>query len=120
MTAEQVNTSLVAEVQFLAPADGDVRSSRFVLRQNPEIAAWLLTILDYVLFRHGQLAGERRIADPPGGDTLQRFTLITQQRFNIGRPCLGVNRNVCRRRVRWLCHESCQARVEFLTCPCVD
>lgn len=73
MTAEQVNTSLVAEVQFLAPADGDVRSSRFVLRQNPEIAAWLLTILDYVLFRQGQLAGERRIADPPGGDTLQRL-----------------------------------------------
>ena len=37
------------------------------------MASWLLTIIDFILFRQGKLADERRIAAPPGGDALQRL-----------------------------------------------
>jgi len=73
MTPEHLNPALTVEAQFLGPVGDDVRTSRFVLRQNPEVAAWLLTILDFILFRQGKLAAEQRIADPPGGETLQRL-----------------------------------------------
>ena len=73
MTAEQVNPALTVEARFVCPVEDDARTSRFVLSQNPEIAAWLLTILDYILSRLGKLAGERPIAGPPGGETLQRL-----------------------------------------------
>ena len=81
MSVEQINPALTVEAQFLGPTrgdghgdgDGDVRTTRFVLRQEPDVAAWLLTIIDFILFRQGKLADERRIAAPPGGDALQRL-----------------------------------------------
>jgi hypothetical protein len=69
----QVNPAFTVEARLLAPVDGDVRRSHFVLRDDPEIAAWLLTVLDFILFRLGQLPGEQRIAAPPGGPLLERL-----------------------------------------------
>ncbi|MDH5255526.1 MAG: hypothetical protein OEW72_06365 [Gammaproteobacteria bacterium] len=88
MTPEYLNPGLTVEAQFMAPADGDVRTTRFVLRQEPEVAAWLLTLLDFILYRQGRIAGERRIAEPPGGEQRQRLiaggALLTGQRPDGG------------------------------------
>ena len=73
MTREHLNPALTVEAQFLGPVGDDVRTSRFVLRQEPEVAAWLLTFLDFILFRQGRIATEQRIAPPPGGATLVRL-----------------------------------------------
>ena len=88
MSAEHINPALSVEAQFLGPVpgdgDNDVRTTRFVLGQEPEVAAWLLTIIDFILFRQGRLAGERGIAPPPGGEALQRLiagaVVLTDQR----------------------------------------
>ena len=68
MSAEHINPALSVEAQFLGPVpgdgDNDVRTTRFVLGQEPEVAAWLLTIIDFILFRQGRLTGERGIAPP--------------------------------------------------------
>jgi hypothetical protein len=61
-----------------------VRTTRFVLGHEPEVAAWLLSLIDFILFRQGKLAGERGIAPPPGGQALQRLiagaVVLTGQR----------------------------------------
>ncbi|MBL8200626.1 MAG: hypothetical protein JNK40_06610 [Chromatiales bacterium] len=73
MSVERINPALSIEAQFLGPVDGDLRTTRFVLRDEPDVAAWLLTILDFILYRQGKLPDERRIAPPPGGEPLQRL-----------------------------------------------
>jgi len=40
--------------------DFDVVTTRFVLRQNPEVATWLLSFVDFILFRQGRLVRRRR------------------------------------------------------------
>lgn len=84
MSVEHINPALSVEAQFLCTVDGEVRTTRFVLGQEPEIAAWLLTIIDFILFRQGKLAGERGIGPPPGGEALQRLVagavVLTEQR----------------------------------------
>ena len=44
MTAERVNTAFALEAHLLGTVDGDVRTTRFVLRHSPDVAAWLLSI----------------------------------------------------------------------------
>ncbi len=73
MTPLRVNAAVHVEARLFGPVDGDVRRTHFVLEQHPEIAAWLLTILDFILFRQGRLPEERRIAPPPGGVILERL-----------------------------------------------
>lgn len=77
MSTEYINPALTVEAQFLGPThgdgDSDVRTTRFVLREEPEVAAWLLTFIDFILFRQGKLADERPIGPPPGGAALERL-----------------------------------------------
>lgn len=73
MSAERINPAVTVEAQFQGPVAGDVRTTRFVLRQEPDVAAWLLTFIDFILFRQGKLPEERRIAPPPGAEALQRL-----------------------------------------------
>jgi hypothetical protein len=84
VSAEHINPALTVEAQFLVPVDDEARTTRFVLGQEPEVAAWLLTIIEFILFRQGKLAGERGIAPPPGGEALQRLmagaVVLTDQR----------------------------------------
>jgi hypothetical protein len=73
VSAEHINPALTVEAQFLVSVDGEVRTTRFVLSQEPEIAAWLLSLIDFIRFRQGKLVEERGIAPPPGGAVLQRL-----------------------------------------------
>jgi len=73
MTAEQLNPSLAVECYFSVMVDGDNRRTKLDLAAYPDIAGWLLTILDHVLYRQGRLQGERHIAAPPGGAALQKL-----------------------------------------------
>lgn len=73
MSAEHINPALTVEAQFLVSVADEVRTTRFVLDREPEVAAWLLSLIDFIRFRQGKLAGERGIAPPPGGAVLQRL-----------------------------------------------
>lgn len=73
MSAEHINPALTVEAQFLVSVADEVRTTRFVLSQEPEVAAWLLSLIDFIRFRQGKLAEERGIAPPPGGAVLQRL-----------------------------------------------
>jgi len=73
MTVEQLNPAFTVEAQFLGPVDGETRTTRFVLARHPKVAAWLLTVLDFILWKQGRLPDERRIGEPPVGETLQRL-----------------------------------------------
>jgi hypothetical protein len=96
VSAEHINPALSVEAQLVCPGDGDgeARTTRFVLGQEPEAAAWLLSIIDFILFRQGKLAGERGIAPPPGGEALQRLiagaVVLTEQRAD-GQLALRLN-----------------------------
>jgi len=63
----QLNPTLSVEAFFAVPVAGNMRSTKFRLRNHPEIAAWLLSFVNYLLSRQGRLPGDRRIADPPDG-----------------------------------------------------
>ena len=65
----ELNSTVSAQAFFAVPVDGNMRSTKFRLRDHPEIAAWLLSFLDYLLCKQGKLPGDRRIADPPDGRT---------------------------------------------------
>ena len=73
MNAGLLNPTLSAEVYFSVPADQGSRMTKFGLRSHPDIAAWLVSILDYILCTQGKLPGDRRIAPPPAGPTGQRL-----------------------------------------------
>ena len=67
----KLNPSLSVEGYFLVQFPGEVRRTQLKLRDYPEVAAWLLSFLDHLLFKQGTVQGERRIAAPPGGAALQ-------------------------------------------------
>ncbi len=70
----QLNATLSVEAFFAVPVAGDMRSTRFKLRDHPDVAAWLLSFVNYLLCKQGKLPGDRRIADPPDG--ANRLALI--------------------------------------------
>lgn len=67
MSTEQINTALRVEARFAARVGEADRTSIFWLARNPDVAAWLRTILDHVLAARGALPGEHPIGPPPGG-----------------------------------------------------
>ncbi len=68
--AGYLNPSLAVQVYFMVPVEGDIaRRTQFKLLEHHDVARWLVTFLEYLLYRQGQLEGERRIAEPPGGQT---------------------------------------------------
>lgn len=67
----QVNPSLAVDAVFIVSLDGDQQRTRLALRNHPGLAAWLLSILDFILQIQGKLPGEHRIAEPPAGPTRQ-------------------------------------------------
>ncbi len=73
MNAGFLNPTLSAEAFFAVPFEGDSRRTRFNLADYPDIAAWLLSFLDFIEHKQAQLPGERPIAMPPGGDTGRRL-----------------------------------------------
>ena len=73
MNAGQLNPTLSVDVQFVVPVDNDSRQTKFGLRENPEVAVWLLSFLDYILCKQGRLEGDIRIAEPPVGTARQRL-----------------------------------------------
>ena len=63
----QLNPTLSVEAFFAVPVAGQMRSTKFRLRDHPDIAAWLLSFVNYLLCKQGRLPGDWRIADPPDG-----------------------------------------------------
>jgi hypothetical protein len=91
----KLNPTLVVKAFFLAPMDdGGVRRTQFVLVEHPEVAAWLVSFLDYFLYKQGKLPEERAIAMPPGGETLRALidggVVLTGQHPGGG-PALRLN-----------------------------
>ncbi|MCK6372113.1 MAG: hypothetical protein L6Q83_12480, partial [Gammaproteobacteria bacterium] len=88
MTAVRLNPTLVTEAYFSVAFEGDHRRTRFDLGEHPEIAPWLLSVLEFVLWKQGRLADERQISPPPGGATLQRLIegriVLAEQRADGG------------------------------------
>jgi hypothetical protein len=72
--ALQLNPTLSVEAFFAVPVAGNMRSTKFRLRDHPDVAAWLLSFVNHLLSRQGKLPGEWRIDDPPDGAT--RLALI--------------------------------------------
>ncbi len=70
-TAGRMNPTLIVDAFFAADVDGDYQKTKFNLRTYPEMASWVLSILDHVLCQQGRLPGERPIAEPPGGPARQ-------------------------------------------------
>jgi len=69
----RINPSLMVEAYLSVPHEGDNRRTKLDLAQYPDVAAWLLSILDFILYKQGHLPGPRGIAEPPGGATRQRL-----------------------------------------------
>lgn len=67
----RVNPSLLVEGYLSVPHEGDNRRTKLNLAHYPDVAAWLLSMLDYILYKQGHLPGPRFIAEPPGGVTRQ-------------------------------------------------
>ncbi len=94
MTPLLPNPAVRLEARLFGPVDGDVRRTHFVLAWHPEVAAWLLTILEFILYRQGRLAEERAIGAPPGGATLERLVaggVILSSRRPDGGEALRLN-----------------------------
>lgn len=75
----QLNPSLSVLAYFIVPDGGDGRRTRLPLADHPEVAAWLLSVLDYVLSVQAGRSGEKQIAQPPGGaagEALMRGSVI--------------------------------------------
>jgi hypothetical protein len=80
----QLNPTLSVLAYFVVPDGDSVRRTRLPLADHPEVAAWLLTVLDYVLSVQAGRPGEKQIAPPPGGAAGEAFVrggviLVSQQ-----------------------------------------
>ena len=64
---EQLNPSLTVDACFSVIVDGERRNARLNLREYPQVALWLRSILDHILAQQGRLAGEHPITPPPAG-----------------------------------------------------
>lgn len=84
----RVNETLSVQAFFAVPVAGEMRSTKFQLREHPDVAAWLLSFVDHLLCRQGLIAGDKRIADPPGGPTrkalIEGGVLLVSQRADGG------------------------------------
>lgn len=69
--ATRLNPSLTVEAVFAADIDGEQFRSKVRLSDHPEIATWLLSLLDCLLIQQGRLPGEPRIAVPQGTEAVQ-------------------------------------------------
>jgi hypothetical protein len=69
-----LNPTLSVQAFFSVPVAGQFRSTKFELRHHPDIAAWLLSFVKYLLGKQGKLPGDWQIADPPDGPS--RLALI--------------------------------------------
>ncbi len=70
---EALNPTLSIVAFFLVPDGEDGRRTRLRLSDFPDIAGWLLTILDFILWKQGRVATEKRIAEPPDGRSRERL-----------------------------------------------
>ncbi|MCK6369859.1 MAG: hypothetical protein L6Q83_00805 [Gammaproteobacteria bacterium] len=69
-----LNPTLAVQAFFTVPIEGDIgRRTQFKLLEHHDVARWLLTFLEYLLWKRGELEGERRIAEPPGGHTREEL-----------------------------------------------
>jgi len=87
--AGYLNPTLVVQAFFAVPVEGDIsRRTQFKLREHHDVARWLLTFLEYLLYKRGELEGERRIAEPPGGatreDLIRGEVILVSQRPDGG------------------------------------
>jgi hypothetical protein len=69
----QLNPTLSVLAYFVVPDGDHVRRTRLPLADHPEVAAWLLTVLDYLLSVQAGRTGEKQIAQPPGGAAGEAF-----------------------------------------------
>jgi hypothetical protein len=87
-SSAHLNPTLSVLAYFMVQVGDDSRRTRLDLRRYPEAAAWLLSILEYILYRQGKLPEERGIAQPPGGEALQHLidgqVILTTQRPDGG------------------------------------
>jgi hypothetical protein len=89
-----LNPTLSVSAYFSVLVDDENRKTLLKLERYPEVAAWLLTFLDHVLWRQGRLAGERRIAPPPDGPARQALLtggVLLAGRNPDGSPVLKLN-----------------------------
>lgn len=96
-TGGHLNPTLAVEAYFMVPVDGDLRRTQFPLRDHPDVAAWLLSFLDYFLARQGRMPGNPGIAEPPGGRTRQALVeggVILSQPRPDGGQALTLNTNM--------------------------
>lgn len=92
--ANQVNPGLAVDAYFHVPFGDEVRKTVFRLHEHREVAAWLGSLLDFVLSKRGPKAGETRLAEPPGGatrDRLIRGGVILAERRPDGATALRLN-----------------------------
>lgn len=84
----QLNPTLTVLAYFLAPVAGeDARRTRLPLAAHPDVAAWLLTVLDH-------LVAGKPIGEPPGGaarEALVRGAVILVDRRPDGGVALRLN-----------------------------
>jgi len=79
----QINPTLSVLAYFTVPVNDDIRRTRLPLQRYPDVAAWLMSFLNYILYKQGKLPGEQCIAEPPDGNT--RELLIEGQVILAGR-----------------------------------
>ncbi|MCK6370427.1 MAG: hypothetical protein L6Q83_03710, partial [Gammaproteobacteria bacterium] len=63
------------------------------LKDYPDLATWLLSLLDHVLSQQAPAGGIRPLAEPPGGDTRQRLIdsgILFMRPRPDGRMALGI------------------------------
>lgn len=72
-TAGRLNTGFYVDLYFLVPMGEETRKTVFRLRRHPEMAAWTLNLLDFVLSQQGQGPPGARLAEPPGGAALDKL-----------------------------------------------
>ena len=97
LPSEQVNPSLSVDAYFLVPFPDDIRRTHLKLAEHPGVAIWLLSFLDYLLYKQGRIVEEQRIADPPGGATLDaliRGGVLLANRRPDGRQLLRLNSRI--------------------------
>ncbi len=88
----RLNPTLSVLAYFMAPVEGEVpRRTRLPLAEHPDVAAWLLTLLDHLVA--GPLGG-KRIGEPPGGparEALVRGGVILVEHRPDGGTALRLN-----------------------------
>lgn len=87
--AGYLNPTLSLQAYFTVPVEGDIgRRTQFKLLEHPDVALWLASFLEYLLYNQGLIEGERRIAEPPGGKTREELirgeVILVQQRPDGG------------------------------------